>query len=206
MNSACRYENGNNIFETLPVSCDFCVVVTATFRQLYVFVIMEHATRQILHVNVTAHPTARWTLQQLRAAIPADHRYRFLMHDRDAIFSQELDQSVGHLGLKILKTPVRSPPANALCERLLGTLRRECLDFMIPLTEHHLRCLLHEWGQHYNAGRPHMALGPGIPQPPPSVPVPPQAHRHCMPEHLRVVAHPILGGLYQEYGLEKKAA
>jgi putative transposase len=188
------------------VSCDFCVVVTATFRQLYVLVIMEHATRRILHVNVTAHPTARWTLQQLRAAIPADHAYRFLMHDRDAIFSQELDQSIRHLGLRTLKTPVRSPQANALCERLVGTLRRECLDIMIPLTEHHLRCLLHEWSQHYNGGRPHMALGPGIPQPPPAVPVIPQAHRHCLPEHLRVMARPILGGLHHEYGLEKKAA
>jgi transposase len=69
------------------ISCDFCVVVTATFRLLYVFVLMEHATRRILHINVTAHPTAPWTLQQLRDTIPADHVYRFLIHDRDAIFS-----------------------------------------------------------------------------------------------------------------------
>jgi putative transposase len=88
-------------------------------------------------VNVTAHPTAAWTLQQLREAIPADHAYRFLIHDRDTIFSQTLDRHVHHLGLKVLKTPPRSPQANALCERLIGTLRRECLDFMIPLTEHH---------------------------------------------------------------------
>jgi putative transposase len=188
------------------VACDFCVVVTATFKTLYVFVVMEHASRRILHTNVTAHPTAHWTMQQLRDVIPADHRYRFLMHDRDAIFSPEFDQCVRHLGLKILKTPVRSPQANALCERLLGTLRRECLDFLIPLTEHHLRSLLHEWGQHYNTARPHMVLGPGIPQPPPSLPVPPQAHRHCMPEHLRLVARPILGGLHHEYRLEQKTA
>jgi putative transposase len=188
------------------VACDFCVVVTATFRQLYVFVIMEHATRRILQVNVTAHPTARWTLQQLRAAVPANHRYRFLMHDRDAIFSQELDQSVRHLGLKILKTPVRSPQANAPCERLLGTLRRECLDFLIPLTENHLQHLLHEWVLHYNNGRPHMALGPGIPQPLSQLPVPLQAYRHRIPEHQRVVARPILGGLHHEYGLEQKGA
>ena len=154
------------------VACDFCVVVTATFRLLYVFVVMEHATRRILHVNVTAHPTASWTLQQLREAIPADHDYRFLLHDRDRIYSAQLDQSVGHLGVRVLKTPVRSPQANAICERLLGTLRRECLDFMIPLSEHHRRRLLHEWVQHYNAGRPHLALGPGIPQPPPRLPVP----------------------------------
>jgi putative transposase len=121
------------------VACDFCTVVTATFRFLYVFVIMEHATRRILHLNVTAHPTAVWTLQQLRDAIPSHHNYCFLIHDRNAIFSQAIDQRIGHLGLRVLKTPPQSPQANALCERLLGTLRRECLDFLIPLTEHHLR-------------------------------------------------------------------
>jgi hypothetical protein len=95
------------------VACDFCVVVTATFRLLYVFVVMEHATRRILHCNVTAHPTAQWTLQQLREAIPADHGYRFLLHDRDSIFSQRLDQHIHHLGLRVLKTPPQSPQANA---------------------------------------------------------------------------------------------
>src|SRR5256885_8689419 len=69
------------------VACDFCVVVTATFRLLYVFVLMEHTTRRILHSNVTTHPTASWTLQQAREALPADHRYHFLLHDRDSIFS-----------------------------------------------------------------------------------------------------------------------
>jgi transposase InsO family protein len=125
------------------VACDFCVVVTATFRLLSVLVVMELATRRILHVNVTAHPTALWALQQLRDAIPSDHAYRFLIHDRDSIFSPQLDQQVRHLGLRVLKTPPQSPQANAICERLIGTLRRECLDFLIPLTEPHLRCLLH---------------------------------------------------------------
>ena len=188
------------------VACDFCVVVTATFRLLYVLVVMEHATRQILHANVTAHPTAPWTLQQLRDAIPADHAYRFLIHDRDAIFSQEFDQRVHHLGLQVLKTPVRSPQANALCERLIGTLRRECLDFVIPLTEHHLRRLLHEWATHYNEGRPHMSLGPGIPEPPSSLLALRQEHRHRLATHLCVVSNPILGGLHHDYRLEKKAA
>jgi putative transposase len=188
------------------IACDFCVVVTVTFRFLYVFVMMEHATRRILHANVTAHPTAAWALQQLRDAIPADHTYRFLIHDRDTIFSRQLDQSVRHLGLRVLRTPVPSPQANAHCERLLGTVRRECLDFLIPLTENHLRRLLNEWVQYYNAGRPHMALGPGIPQPPPRVPVPLQAHRHRLPAHLRVVVRPILGGLHHEYRLRQNAA
>jgi putative transposase len=188
------------------VACDFCVVVTATFKTLYVFVVMEHASRRILHINVTKYPTAHWTMQQLRDAIPADHGYRFLIHDRDCIFSQQLNQQVRHLGLRILKTPARSPQANALCERLLGTLRRECMDFVIPLTENHLQGILTEWVQHYNPGRPHMALGPGIPQPSPHLPTPLQAHRHRLPERLRVVARPILGGLHHEYRLEAQAA
>jgi transposase InsO family protein len=182
------------------------VVVTATFRLLYVFVVMEHATRRILSANVTAHPTASWTLQQLREAIPADHAYRFLIHDRDSIFSQQLDQSIRHLGVRVLKTPVRTPQANALCERLIGTLRRECLDFLIPLTESHLQRLLYTWVRHYNGGRPHMALGPGIPQPPVHLPAALQVHRHTLPEPLRVTVRPLLGGLYHEYRLEAKAA
>jgi putative transposase len=181
-------------------------VVTATFRLIYVLVVMELATRRLLHVNVTAHPTARWALQQLRDAIPSDHSYRFLIHDRDRIFSPQLDQQVRHLGLRVLKTPPQSPQANAICERLIGTLRREYLDFLIPLTEPHLRYLLHEWVPHYNEGRPHMSLGPGIPQPPPHLPAPLQAHRHQLPEHLRVVVCPILGGLHHEYQLRQKAA
>jgi transposase InsO family protein len=188
------------------VACDFCVAVTATFRILSIFVVIEHATRQLLHVNVTAHPTAEWTLQQLREAIPADHAYRFLIHDRDSIFSQALDQNIRHLGLNVLKTPVRTPVANAIGERVLGTLRREMLDGMIPLTEYHLRYLLTEWVHRYNEGRPHMSLGPGIPQPPSGLPVPVQPHRHRLPMHLRVVAHPVLGGLHHDYRLEEKAA
>jgi putative transposase len=187
------------------IACDFCVTVTATFRLLYVFVLMEHATRRILHVNVTAHPSAQWTLQQLRDAIPSGHVYRFLMQDRDRIFSTQFDQSVRNLGLRVLKTPPQSPQANALCERLLGTLRRECLDFIIPLTESHLRRLLKDWIPHYNTSRPHMTLGPGIPPPLTSLPMPRQAHRHRLPEHLRVRARPILGGLHHDYQLEEAA-
>jgi putative transposase len=188
------------------VACDFCVVVTATFRLLYVFVVMAHATRRILHVNVTAHPTAPWTLQQLREAIPSDCGYRFLIHDRDTIFSQHLDQRVRALGLRVLKIPPQSPQANAVCERFLGTLRRECLDFVIPLTEHQLQRLLQTWVAHYNEDRPHMSLGPGIPQPPTPVPVPLQARRHWLPPHRRIVSRSILGGLHHEYGLERRVA
>ena len=144
-------------------ACDFLTVVTARFRVLYVLVVMEVGSRQILHYNVTAHPTTGWTVQQFREAFPSDHNYRFLIHDRDSIFSTEVDDELKSFGLKVLRTPVQAPKANAFCERLIGTVRRECLDYVIPSSEKHLRRTLREWVTHYNQGRPHSALGPGIP-------------------------------------------
>jgi putative transposase len=150
-------------------------------------------------------PTAAWTLQQLREAIPFDHEYRFIIHDHDAIFSAELDASLTRLGLKVITTPVRSPQANSLCERLIGTLRRECLDWIIPLSEGHLSKVLASWMAHYNRGRPHSALGPGIPDPRlADLRVKPCGHR--LPVGHRVVATPILGGLHREYSLQRPAA
>jgi putative transposase len=187
------------------VACDFFVVVTATFRVLYVFVLMEVGTRRIVHCNVTAHPTADWTLQQFREALPGDHAYRYVIHDRDRIFSKEMDKMVEALGVKVLRTPVRAPKANGFCERIVRTVRRECLDFLIPFSESHLRRILREWVEHYNHGRPHKCLGPGIPQP--LVPIPaPSFDRHVIPTGLRVRARPVLGGLHHEYSLEKHAA
>jgi transposase InsO family protein len=114
------------------VACDFLVAVTVCFQVLFVFVAMEVGSRRILHCNVTARRTAEWTLQQLREAIPSDHSYRFLHHDRDSIFSSELDTELEcTFGVRVLRTPVRAPQANAYCERLVGTVRRECLDFMV---------------------------------------------------------------------------
>jgi transposase InsO family protein len=188
------------------LACDFCVVVTATFRLLYVLVVIDHQTRRIVHCNVTTHPTATWTLQQLREAIPSNHRHRFLIHDGDGIFSPQLDGSITHMGLRVLKTPPRSPKANSLCERVIGTLRRECLDFLIPLTENHLRTVTKYWIAHYNRGRPHSSLGPGIPDPPVDLPVTANEYRHRIPSHCKVVTHPILGGLHHEYSLVAKAA
>jgi len=173
------------------IACDFCVAVTATFRVLYVFAVMEHASRRLIHLNVTANPTAAWTLQQLRETIPSDHEYRFIIHDHDAIFSAELNASLTRLGLRVITTPVRSPQANSLCERLIGTLRRECLDWIIPLSEGHLSKVLASWLAHYNRGRPHSSLGPGIPDPRlAELRVKPCGHR--LPVHHQVVATPIL--------------
>ena len=91
------------------VACDFFVVITATFRTLYVFVVMEIESRRVLHHNVTGHPTAEWTLQQFREALPGDHAYRFVIHDRDRIFAEEVDKGLRNLGVRVLRTPVRAP-------------------------------------------------------------------------------------------------
>jgi putative transposase len=187
------------------VACDFFVVITATFRTLYVFVVIEIGSRKIVHQNVTAHPTAEWTLQQFREALPGDHPYRFLIHDRDSIFAKEVDQGLANLGVRVLRTPVRAPKANAVCERLGGSLRRECLDFLIPFNERHLQRIIREWITHYNRGRPHSALGPGLPEPM-SERLTPTEHRHRLPIGYRVVKRPVLGGLHHEYGLAKEAA
>ncbi len=183
------------------VACDFLVAVTARFQLLYILVVMEIGTRRILHCNAV-HPTALWTMQQFREAIPSDHRYRFLIHDRDSIFSAALDRQVGALGLRVLRTPIRAPKANAYCERLVGTIRRECLDYLIPLNERHLRTLLREWVNHYNQARPHTALGPPIPDGGDGF-FDAKGSGHALPDGVRVHMRAVLGGLHHEYRLER---
>jgi len=188
------------------VAADFLVAITAGFRLLYVFVVMEIGRRRMLHCNVTAHPTAAWTLQQFREAVPGDHSYRFLIHDRDSIFSTEVDEELQAFGLKVLRTPVQAPKANAYCERLMGTMRRECLDYVIPLSERHLRTILREWVAHYNHGRPHSSLGPGIPDLCGKPFARPKLKRHELPAASRIRIKDVLGGLHHEYWLEEIAA
>lgn len=183
------------------VACDFCIAVTATFRLYYVLLVIDHGSRRLLRCNVTEYPTAEWTLQQLREAIPCEHRYRFLIHDRDNIFSDELDKSIANLGIRVIETPYRSPQANSICERAIGSMRRECLDYMIPLNEAHLRKLIKGWKRYYNRTRPHSSLGPGIPDPPAGVPTPLQTERHHIGRLSRVIATPVLGGLHHDYSL-----
>jgi len=183
------------------VACDFCTVVTMNFRVLYVFVLIEHGTRRLIHTNVTENPTADWARQQLREAVPSDHEYQYLIHDGDCIFSKKFDATVCNLGIKPIKTPYRSPKANAICERLIGTMRRECLDYVIPLTQNHLKKTLRHWTAYYNRSRPHSSIGPDIPC--------------CATTKSRgvvrspvnfksgdkVVSTPIFGGLHHDYRL-----
>jgi transposase InsO family protein len=180
------------------IACDFFVSVTASFRTLYVFVALEIGSRRLVHFNVTEHPTAEWTLQQLREALPDDRDCKFLLHDRHKTFSASLDEEVESWGIHVLRSPVRMPTANAHCERLIGTIRRECLDYVIPLNSAHLRQILREWVRHYNTGRPHRSLGPGIPgRTHGNEPTCRRTSRFRSLSH--VIAEPILGGLHHEY-------
>ena len=184
------------------VACDFFVAVTASFRLLYVFVIIHHGSRRLLHFNVTAHPSAAWTLQQLCETIGIADGYRYLLHDRDSIFAMSLDESIKRLGLTVLRSPPRSPKTNAICERLIGTIRRKCLDWLIPISQAHVRAILRSWADHYNRARPHMSLGPGVPDPPhtPTQPLHRES-RHRIGASLAVRAKSVLGGLHHEYSL-----
>ena len=122
------------------------------------------------------------------------------------MYSRELDHSAKNLGLRVLKTPYRSPQANSICERAIGTMRRECLDHMVPLTENHLRIILEEWVSYYNQSRPHSSLGPGVPEPTSCVPRSMQEKRHLLDEDKKVVSRPVLNGLHHDYQLVSIAA
>ena len=125
------------------LACDFFVAVTATFQLLYVFVVIEHGGRRLAHVRMTKHQTADWTLQQFRDVV-VDNPHRYLLHDRDSIFAKHLNESIKALGLSVLKSPPWSLKANAICERVIGTIRQECLNWIIPVSERHLRATLRE--------------------------------------------------------------
>src|SRR6266513_3591830 len=144
---------------------DFFTVPTITFGALYCFFVIRHDRRRILHVNVTKHPTSGWIIQQLREAFPFEASHKYLILDRDQKFGFEVIAAVKATRIISKRTSFRSPWQKAYCERLVGSVRRECLDFMIPLGEKHLRRILAEWVTHYNQGRPHLSLGPGLPEP-----------------------------------------
>ena len=143
----------------------------------------------------------------MRKVVGEESPYRYLIHDRDSIFATRFDNSVRALGLKVLRTPFRSPKANSICERVIGTIRRECLDWIILVSEKHLRATLREWVTHYNAGRPHKMLGPGVAGPPAVASVVPKSEfRHLLRAGKIVRAKSVLGGLHHEYSLAANGA
>jgi transposase InsO family protein len=143
----------------LIAGMDFFVVPTVRFQLLYVWFAIEHARRRILHFNVTESPTASWVIQQLRDAFPNDPAHRCLILDNDAIFSDPVACSIRGLGLDPKRTAFQSPWQNGTAERFVGSVRRELLDHVVVLGEGHLRRLLREYVDYYNAERVHTAIG-----------------------------------------------
>lgn len=151
------------------IACDFFCVETVWPKTLYVFFFIEHSTRRVHLAGVTAHPGSAWVTQQARnlAIVGRLDKARFLVRDRDAKYSGVFDEVFRSEGLRIIRTPMRSPRANAIAERFVRTARRECLDHVLLLDERHLRRILGEYVSHYNEERPHRGLSLQTPEPRP---------------------------------------
>jgi len=152
------------------VAIDFFVVPTATFRVLYVFLVMSHDRRRILHFNVTTSPSAGWTAQQVREAFPYDTQPRYVLRDRDSIFGTDFVRCVESMGIEEVVTAPASPWQNPYCERLIGSIRRECLDHIIVLNERHLMRVLRSYASYYHSSRTHQSLDDDCPDPRPVEP------------------------------------
>jgi len=176
------------------VSIDFFTVPTIRFQVLYVFLVLAHDRRRILHFNVTAHPTAEWTGQQLREAFPFAQLPRYLLRDRDAIFSNDFREQVRDMGIcEVLSAP-RSPWQRAYVERVIGSIRRECIDHVIAFHESSLRKILRSYFEYYHRFRTHLSLGKDSPE----------LRAIQPPEMGSVVSVPQVGGLHHRY--ERQAA
>ncbi|MGD0020301.1 MAG: integrase core domain-containing protein [Candidatus Limnocylindrales bacterium] len=181
------------------LATDFLTVDTAFLRRLYVLVFIELDTRRVHPAGVTAHPTAAWVTQQARnLAITTGDMLsvrKFLLHDRDALFAGSFDTVFRFEGLRVIRTPVRAPRANSVCQRPIGSLRRECLDWILIVHRRQLEWVLREYVRHYNAHRPHRSLGLRAPE---AAPTPLPAAR-ASPRDVR--RRDWLGGLLHEYEL-----
>ena len=147
------------------VSIDFFAVPTVTFRILYVLLVLRHERRQVVHFNITEHPTGQWTAQQMVEAFPWDEAPRYLLRDRDSVYDIRFRRRVRSLGIEEVLTAPRSPWQNPYVERLIGSVRRECLDHVIVLNERHLKRLLRSYFSYYHAARTHLALDKQSPEP-----------------------------------------
>jgi putative transposase len=171
------------------VALDFFTVATMTFRTLCCFVILRHERRHIVHFHVTDHPTAVWIARQITEAFPYEAAPRYLLRDRDGVYGQHFRDRVRNLGSEEVLIAPQSPWQNPYVERLIGTIRRECLDHVIVLHERHLRRTLASFFAYYHEARTHLSLARNAPCP-----------REVEPRHRgRVVAVPHLGGLHHRY-------
>ena len=170
-------------------ACDFLQVRDFFFRSLFAFFIIELKSRKIIHVNVTRSPTDQWVAQQLREATPYGQAPKYLIRDNDRKFGPSFARVATTSGIKVLRTPYRTPRANAVCERFLGSVRRECMDHFLIFHERQLSRLLMAYAVYINYARPHQ----GIQQQIPALP------RLSVPPPNQVIAVPVLGGLHHDY-------
>ncbi|MEV1168764.1 integrase core domain-containing protein [Nonomuraea sp. NPDC049784] len=181
------------------VACDFLVVETLLLKRLYVLVFIEHGTRRLHLAGVTAHPTGAWTVQQARnLAMDLGDRItelRFLIHDRDPLFTSAFSDVFTAEGLRNITTLPRTPRMNAICERVIGTLRRELLDQILILNDRHLALVLHEYLIHYNRHRPHQSRQ----QRPPDLAAQPVRHMTALNDLRSVRRKPVVTGTINEY-------
>jgi putative transposase len=175
-------------------ACDFLQLTDLLFRPVFAFFIVELGSRRLVHVGVTRSPTGAWAAQQIREATPEGHGPRFLIHDHDAKYGVEFDHVAATSGIDVIRTPIRAPRANAVCERFLGSVRRECVDHVLVLGERHLGRVLAAYVAHFNQGRPHQGIGQRVPMSSATVPPPSTGVTSRGP-----IGVPILGGLHHEY-------
>ena len=172
-------------------ACDFTVVNDWLFRQWYVFVVMELKTRRIIHAGVTKYPTDEWTAQQLREATPWGTGPKYLIRDRDSKYSTHFSAVANATGIKELKTPYRTPQANGVCERFMGSLGRECLDHTLIHAGRHLQRIVTEYRTYFNQERPHQGIEQRVPDQYDSP--------KSKPTSGRITSKVILGGLHHSY-------
>ena len=177
----------NHLGET--ASIDFFTVPTATYRILYVFLVLSHDRRRVIHFNVTEFTSATWTARQLIEAFPWDTAPKFLLRDRDSIYGHGVTRTIRNLCAEQVLAAPRSPWQNPYVERLIGSIRRECLDHVIVMNENHLRKVLKEYFRYYTDARTHLALDKDCPEPRMVEP----------PEMGKIVAIPQVGGLHHRY-------
>jgi putative transposase len=171
------------------IGLDFFTVPTATFRVLFVLVMLTHSRRRLVHLNVTEHPTAEWTARQLLEACALEEAARYVIRDRDQVYGERFSRQARMLDIREVVIAPRSPWQNAYAERVIGSIRRECLDHVVVIGERHLRAILTKYVDYYHRSRTHLSLAKDAPEPR-------TVQRPC---EGRVVAMPRVGGLHHEY-------
>ena len=172
-------------------ACDFLQTYDVWFGPIFAFFVIDINARRIVHVGVTRSPTAEWTAQQLRNITPFGEGPQFIIRDNDNKFGAQFDRVAKGAGMKVLRTAIQAPLMNSVCERFLGSARRECLDHIIILGRTHMKHVLEQYGiDYFNASRPHQGIVQQIPVPSP---------RELYRKGIKVISAPVLGGLHHDY-------